>query len=587
VTRFTEETLYRYDAQLNPIPYLAASPCDVAANGLDITCRLVQATFHDGATMTADDVAYSFELRRRSTCSGSSTPCLGDALASVTAVDPTTVRFTLLHINPEFFTTDLESVGIEERSAVEASFQRFDTAATAVGAARLKALVDVATRDGNATPPDCHTHLPEIHAVGQQLGVVLDPAEYLGADGTVDPCQQLSGDAQALATAQLALASSGLDRVAAAYPVLDLGRHPSGTGAWQLSSYVPGHELVLTAYPGYRLGPPKIATVRLTFDVNRGPAYQVAKAEAVDWLPGIGPGALAAAQRDPGYRVVTYPAFAFIALQYNVRPGHLFADRRLRQALAMCIDKPRIVQAAEGSLGTTIWSSVLPGSWAYEPNVPQVTRDVPAARALIESAGWKIGADGIFAKGGLRLAAPIVVRADDPFRVHFVDLLVEQARDCGMDMTTEPEQFNDLLTMVDTWPHVDPGTGEPFDLYMGGFGLSFDPQDSIKEFSTADASSASHTGFNNGFDNYTGYSNPQVDRLIQEADATYDQRARARIYRSLQLLLAEDQPCLFAYALTWIELVPAGLTSAAGPPLDFTSPRWYWDVQDLEVTRTP
>ncbi len=44
-------------------------------------------------------------------------------------------------------------------------------------------------------------------------------------------------------------------------------------------------------------------------------------------------------------------------------PGRLFAERALRQALQLCIDLPRDVDAATGGMETPIYGPVLPGSW--------------------------------------------------------------------------------------------------------------------------------------------------------------------------------------------------------------------------------
>jgi ABC-type transport system substrate-binding protein len=54
--------LYRYDAHYNAIPDLADGPCMPRGDGTVIRCRIVETTFHDGTPLTADDVAYSYQL---------------------------------------------------------------------------------------------------------------------------------------------------------------------------------------------------------------------------------------------------------------------------------------------------------------------------------------------------------------------------------------------------------------------------------------------------------------------------------------------------------------------------------------------
>ena len=130
-----------------------------------------------------------------------------------------------------------------------------------------------------------------------------------------------------------------------------------------------------------------------------------------------------------------YADALYYVLAYNVRPGHVFADHAVRAAVELCIDKPATVDAATAGSGDVIYSPIDPISWAFQPDLRHPERNVEAARGLIESAGWTLGADGIYVRDGRRLAADVYVRADEEPRVRFVDLLVDQVRDCGMELT--------------------------------------------------------------------------------------------------------------------------------------------------------
>ena len=82
-----------------------------------------------------------------------------------------------------------------------------------------------------------------------------------------------------------------------------------------------------------------------------------------------------------------------------------------------------------------------------------------------------------------------------------------------------------------------------------------------------------------------GYSNPDVDRLLDAGIATSDQRERARIYRDLQLLLADDQPVLFAWAPRIREVLSAGVGLTTGE-IDRSSLNWWWQPEKLIVRAT-
>jgi peptide/nickel transport system substrate-binding protein len=98
------EGLVALDADLQPVPLLAADLPDVSGDGLTWTFELREGvTFHDGSPLTAADVVATYEAALD--------PALGSpvaadltALAAVEAPDARTVRFTLEHPQASFLT---------------------------------------------------------------------------------------------------------------------------------------------------------------------------------------------------------------------------------------------------------------------------------------------------------------------------------------------------------------------------------------------------------------------------------------------------------------------------------------------------
>ena len=81
----------------------------------------------------------------------------------------------------------------------------------------------------------------------------------------------------------------------------------------------------------------------------------------------------------------------------------------------------------------------------------------PPARSSRPPAGSS-ASDGVYAKGGVRLAAQIVVRADTPDRIKMADLIALQARDCGMDLDSLPTDFwDDIVADAQQLPPRHPG----------------------------------------------------------------------------------------------------------------------------------
>ena len=203
-------------------------------------------------------------------------------------------------------------------------------------------------------------------------------------------------------------------------------------------------------------------------------------------------------------------------------------------------------------------------------------RDVPEAKRLIESAGWTAAADGIYARDSKRLAADVYVRADEEPRVRFMDLVAEQVRDCGIQLTVVRADADTVLRPLGTYPHIPGGSDKPFDAVFLAFTHTYDPDDEL--FSSHSVSSEANP---NGI-NFMGFADPTVDSLLDQGVATYDQRERARIYRELQQVLADDQPLLFAWSPRTHDALDSHLRLTDGP-INLSSRQWWWQLEKLVV----
>jgi ABC-type transport system substrate-binding protein len=182
--------LYRYDDSLAPVPDLAAEPCEVAADQVTITCRLVETTFHDGTPLMADDVAYTFELgRRHPDCLWAFGDCYGDVLESVSPLDERTVEFRLSRPDATFLTLVLPSVMIDSRAVIEAAYAPLAERAPALDAAEYRAASDAIFAQLASDAPDCETPLAGAEALLQAAAVEPLPRDQFNqADGVFDAC---------------------------------------------------------------------------------------------------------------------------------------------------------------------------------------------------------------------------------------------------------------------------------------------------------------------------------------------------------------------------------------------------------------
>jgi ABC-type transport system substrate-binding protein len=596
VTSEIFSTLYTGDAHLRTIPLLAAALPTVSDDGLTWTVRLRTGIhFQDGSLLTAADVAFSFQLLASPACAQSPDLCaaVAGALDSVEASDATTVVFHLKAPSGPFLSGPLSAAYILPKARVEASVgQTMEALAPAKDA--LESLYERVQTDRSdkacAAPEPPVTCSPasaisEMELALGQAGVSLpDKGQFSAADGTLDAAAYglaLLGELQA---AEAAAAAGGIDQAAAALPLTDFARRPIGSGPYAFTAYTPGQQVTLTRFDGYFGGASGLTheeVSRLPHHVRGVIVKDPEQAAAalrdgrIDWIPRLPADGYAALKSQAGLDFPTYADSGYAFIAFNVRPGRIFSDVRLRQAFTMCIDHDRTVTAATNGTGIPVYADVPPSSWAYDPTVPTYRLDTAAARRLIASAGWTPGRDGIFQKDGQRLAAQLYVRRGDAARVTFAHLAADQLKVCGISISVAEADLNAVI--IPTVLHYP----NDFDLYLGGWLTARDPDDSGL-FSSSQISTAQNpTGGNFG-----GWSDADADSLLAQGRATADQEERRQIYARFQRLVHGQAPYEFLWSDTDRGAFSKRVHSVNGS-IELNAPGYAWNLDTWAVTPVP
>ena len=592
VASFLFDGLYSRDAHLAPVPRLAAALATVSPDGLTWTIPLRSGvTFHDGTEVTADDVVQTYEIARSPNCRFAPALCAGGVLAAATRVDRLTVAFTLRAPLASFATTHL-GIWIDSKATVDDAYRRFRSGIPAVSAAETTSFLDdVATEEGAPTGPVGEDGAPTVdygrfRADGEALltkaGIALPNEATYTTDGVVDVEAYVRDLVARVRAIDATFTARPMDALAAAYPYLDTQLQPVGTGPFRFDAYTPGDRVDLVANDRYFLGAPKVR--RMSFPIMSDPAVagQALVAGAIDWLPSLPASVFADIGGDPALRFVEYLEPSFLGLYFNLHPeaGALLADRNLRQALASCFDKPSTARTAKDGAAEAIYSEIPPESWAYPTSsLDLYPVDLAKAKALIEASGWKLGADGIYAKAGRRLSTIVAVRAGFPQRTRWLELVADQVRACGIELKAAEVPFADIVHMLDVYPHVNaaaPDARRPFDAYFGGFNTTAEPDPYRLYYSTECSSAERSSTFN-----YICYQNPVVDGLILAGRSETDPTLRAAIYHQYAVALAQDLPVIYAWSDIAREGIRAsvGTTAPGGLPLD--TPTWSSEVEKL------
>lgn len=358
---------------------------------------------------------------------------------------------------------------------------------------------------------------------------------------------------------------------------------PVGSGPFQLTSDAPGRTLVLERFERYHHGAPLLE--KITFQVLADPAATLDQLSdqrlllaELPWSPTLTPPA--------GVRASAYPENGYYFVGFNLREGRPFADLRLRQALALALDIPRLVESATKGQGITFGSTALPGSWADLTPPPNTPVNLETARTLLDEAGW-ILPDGatIRQRDGTTLTVSLYVRDDDERRLLAARQIAAAAATLGMAIQVETGSFDEVIRARYAPPFA-------FDLLMGGWiNGAGDPNFGDVAFYDPDDFALFHSSQLNQGDadtratrNVVGYRNPAYDANAEAARQLYNLDQRVAALRQTQAIIAEDLPYLFL----WVDQMPVMLNEAITTldgPIDLSSPRYYWNIERWYLQR--
>ena len=352
---------------------------------------------------------------------------------------------------------------------------------------------------------------------------------------------------------------------------------PIGSGPFRLTEARPGEQYRLERFERFHFGAPLLDSVTFSL-VPEVSAARTALAEGRLLLSELPWGA-----HEPlpeGVRGGSYPENGFYFLGFNLRADRVFADLRLRQALALAVDRPALVEAATGAQGTPINSTALPGSWADLTAPPAAGTDLDAARALLDQAGWILpeGSE-VRQREGQPLTVSLYVRSDDERRLRAARTIAAAGATIGMQILVESGDFASVILSRYAPPFA-------FDLLLGSWSNGAgDPDFADTAFYDPDDfplfhSSQLYQGVADGraIRNIVGYNSPIYDMHAEAARQLYNLNERSAAISSAQAQIVEELP----YLLLWTDRMPLLLTERMmtldGPVL-LSSPNYYWNIE--------
>ncbi len=161
----------------------------------------------------------------------------------------------------------------------------------------------------------------------------------------------------------------------------------NGTGPFRLERYTPKVGASFVRNTAYWGRPALPARTEFSFFTDQQPQILALEDDQVDVIVQISVQGAQGLLRDPDVRIIDIPASTHRQLHMRCDEGPL-ADRRVRQAIALSLDRPGLVHGlfqGRARLGND--SPFDPLYPSTDRAIAQRSRDIPRARALMQAAG--------------------------------------------------------------------------------------------------------------------------------------------------------------------------------------------------------
>lgn len=317
----------------------------------------------------------------------------------------------------------------------------------------------------------------------------------------------------------------------------DPAREPVGTGPFEFVEWVQGDHLTVKKNENYfKDDLPYLDGITFSFLPVDQSRIDALSAGEIDWADAVPLQQVPSLSTDPRFNYVTSTVAGIPDLLAMNTAKAPFDDVKVRQAVALAIDREEIRDVAYLGTGELGLEEVPTGSsWYDEEGLFATEPDIEKAKTLLAEAGYPDG-----------LSIEYLGLSQYPELLKTGQVVREQLKEIGIDMTIEAVD-------VSVW----------YDNYVSG---DFQITSSYQERTIDPDNFYSLVIKSGGPINAMAYSNADVDALIDEAASLDDDEARAELYQQLRAIVTEEAPLVFSHYETLNYLMNKNVTGSTISP---------------------
>lgn len=298
------------------------------------------------------------------------------------------------------------------------------------------------------------------------------------------------------------------------------GEHPIGSGPYQFVEWHKGQQLIVKANPYYYGKEPYFKKLTFLFLENDA-ALAAARAGKVDIV--AVPASFANEDikgmklinlRSVDNRGIMLPYVPDTGKTIKGRPigNDVTASKAIRKAMNFAVDREKLVKGVLNGYGTPAYTAADHLPW-WNPKTVIQDDQMKKAKRILREAGWRLNADGVRVKDGLKAAFTLYYPAGDQIRQSLSLAFADMMRPLGINIEVKGESWNKLKQVM----HASP--------IMMGWG-SHNPLELYNLYSSE--------AIGKGFYNANYYANPVVDKYLNKALHATSQKEAYKYWKLAQ-----------------------------------------------------
>jgi peptide/nickel transport system substrate-binding protein len=313
---------------------------------------------------------------------------------------------------------------------------------------------------------------------------------------------------------------------------IPFNEHPIGTGPFRVVRWDRGNRIDYVANDDYFLGKPKLKRIEVHFVQDENSIVNQLRSHEIDWFFEPTNIVYQELKAIAGLDNRLIPYNGFHAIQFNTARAP-FDDPRVRRAVGLAIDKNELAEKLSFGTAEAATEDIPRFMWAFDPTAGTTKHDLPAARALLDAAGWRADPSGIRRRNGRPLAIGLAYQVESAVERRRVPILVGMLHEAGI--AAEPKGYNESLLYASAGQNGILASGN-FEAVITTWFAGVDPDDSTQLL----CNQFPPTGWN-----WSRYCDRKMDAAQGIALSHYDRPTRKRAYAQIEELLAIDAPFIY------------------------------------------